>query len=149
MMADPPSELLGFDNPPECYHPLWDEEIPLGERNAAFGRWAASYFEHGQEAIASKDATLLNQRIPSSRMPTTDAMSQEELLSISDFRVGPKCDTIMTEPPFHDVHRENVHKAMFDSDPNVSKWGIQNIWHIYGDKALEYHLLCLGSGGKR
>lgn len=135
-MADPPSELLGFDNPPGCYHPLWDEEIPLGERQAAFGKWVSSYFEHSAEALSSRDATLLNQRNPSSRTPTLENMTHEELLSIRDIRVGPKCDTIMTETPFQEVHQQNLHQALFESDPNVGEWGIQNIWHIYGDKSL-------------
>ncbi|TFK38672.1 hypothetical protein BDQ12DRAFT_735341 [Crucibulum laeve] len=131
ILWDPPSHTLGIKSPPGSYVPLWDEALAPEARGPAFGVWAASYWKHGD--IFSRNFDQLEHRIPDlSKKPSTDNMTHEELLSLTDFVPGGKCETILCEPEFANVLMNQTQKALFD--PEVRKtWSRAEFWNMYSD----------------
>lgn len=131
IFSDAPSMNLGIEDPPNGYLPLWDNDLPDEARVPATAKFISGFFDHPADALATRDVSRLNYRLPYSRTPTIEKIPLEVLLSITDFEPGSKCENIISEPPFRDVHQANVDKAFFDSDSSMNKWGI-NVWCIYG-----------------
>ncbi|KAH9475299.1 hypothetical protein JR316_0012410 [Psilocybe cubensis] len=131
-IADPPFQVLGLDSPPEYYSPLWDDDIPEGDRGSAFAHWISSYFNHDMEALAQRDPSKLNKRHPSSKKPTAERMTIDELVAVTDFRPGPKCDTAFGGPGYHTAQRLNYQNALFGAAPNSRNWHLRNVVHLYG-----------------
>uniref|UniRef100_A0A8H7XP57 AB hydrolase-1 domain-containing protein n=1 Tax=Psilocybe cubensis TaxID=181762 RepID=A0A8H7XP57_PSICU len=130
--GDPPFQVLGLDSPPEYYSPLWDDDIPEGDRGSAFAHWISSYFNHDMEALAQRDPSKLNKRHPSSKKPTAERMTIDELVAVTDFRPGPKCDTAFGGPGYHTAQRLNYQNALFGAAPNSRNWHLRNVVHLYG-----------------
>ncbi|KAH9475305.1 hypothetical protein JR316_0012416 [Psilocybe cubensis] len=127
-----PSYILGIESPPGSYVPLWDYDLPEEDRGPVFGTYISSFFDHGTDVLAGHNIPLLNHRNPTPGTSTIEKMTQEEILSSTNFLVGPKCDTIVLEPPYYGTHRTNLRKALLDDISSVDKWGM-DVWHIYGD----------------
>ncbi|KAJ7780770.1 Alpha/Beta hydrolase protein [Mycena maculata] len=130
IMWDPPSQALGIASPPNAYVPLYDPEIEPAARGPAFGKWVASYFIHGD--LSTHDPDKLNYRnADPERKATYEDMPFPELLTIVDFSVGDKCDTILTEPPFAATLATLVEKALFN--PKVrAAWPNTKVAYMYG-----------------
>ncbi|KAI0359970.1 hypothetical protein OH77DRAFT_1446728 [Trametes cingulata] len=48
VLFDPPYHSLGYPPPePPLYNPLFDEELPLEDREGAFTKWVSGYYVHG------------------------------------------------------------------------------------------------------
>ncbi|KAH9475306.1 hypothetical protein JR316_0012417 [Psilocybe cubensis] len=127
-----PSYILGIDNPPGFYLPLWDYDLPEEQRGPMFSTYVSSCFDHGADVLATRDKARLNYRNPTPGTSTIDKMTQEEILSSTNFLAGPKCDTFFLEHSYYGIHRTNLRKALLDDVSSVDKWGM-NVWHIYGD----------------
>ncbi|KAJ7745424.1 hypothetical protein DFH07DRAFT_833580 [Mycena maculata] len=135
---DPPSMALGIASPPKGYLPLYDLDLPPAARGPAFGKYVESYFVHGN--LSTRDPEQLNYRdTDPSKKATFEDMPLDELLTLVDFNVGDKCDTILTQPPFAHAVAALVHKALFDpavramwKDTKVtSMFGTANAWPVY------------------
>lgn len=115
--------------PPGGYSPLSDNDIPQDARGLAFTNWVASYFKHGD--LSSRDFSQLKLReTDTSKKPTTDTISPEELSTITDFVPGPKCETTQVHIKFSSVFTNQTAKALLD--PQVREdWGRLPVWYIY------------------
>ncbi|KAF8215059.1 Alpha/Beta hydrolase protein [Mycena galopus ATCC 62051] len=130
IMWDPPSQALGIESPPNSYIPLYDQDIPSADRIPAFAKWTAEYFIHGD--LSARNPDQLNYRHPDpSRKPTFHDMPFEELLTIVDFSVGDKCDTILTQAPFASILAMSANKALFDSEIRAA-WKGTKVACMYG-----------------
>ncbi|KAK7039327.1 AB hydrolase-1 domain-containing protein [Favolaschia claudopus] len=130
IMWDPPCQALGIANPPKAYVPLYDEDLPPAARGPAFAKWVASYFVHGD--LSTHDPNQLNYRDPDLlRKATFEDTPLDEVLSIIDFTVGDKCDTIVTLSPFASVVASLVENALFA--PGIrAAWKNTKMVHMYG-----------------
>ncbi|KAI0776698.1 hypothetical protein BD413DRAFT_522025 [Trametes elegans] len=70
---DGPALILGYPYPENPYHPLFDEEIPVPERETAFALWVSGYYTHGDTPD-----TLERKKFVSDPPPTFKALTQEE-----------------------------------------------------------------------
>ena len=114
------------------YTPLSDHDIAEEARGPAFAKWVSSYFDHGD--LNSRDFSQLKQReAGTSKKPTTDTISLEELSTITDLVPGVKCDTfIIISPTFSTVLAAQTTKALFD--PQIRKdWGGNPVSFVYGE----------------
>lgn len=59
-------------------------------------------------------------------------MTTEELLSVTDFLPGPKCDTAFGGPGYHTAQRLNYQNALFGTVPNSNSWDFRSVVHLYG-----------------
>ncbi|KAF8961167.1 Alpha/Beta hydrolase protein [Flammula alnicola] len=136
ILWDPPLMALGMSYPPGAYIPLWDENIPPEGRGAVFGKWIAGYFNH--ENLASRDFSQLNlgDFDTISRTPTTEKMTHDELLSVTDFAPGPKCETPLIVPGlFTTVLADQLSRALFD--PNIrAAWGGLEVCNMYAESTV-------------
>ncbi|KAJ7128720.1 hypothetical protein C8R44DRAFT_910016 [Mycena epipterygia] len=122
-ILDPPTTL-------PTHIPLYDETIAPAARGRAFAKWAASYYLHGN--LSAHDPAQLNYRNPDpSTKATSDNMSAAELLAVTDFTVGDKCDTILVQKPFAPVVSSLVQEALFDPEIRGA-WGGTSLWHLHG-----------------
>ncbi|KAJ7477000.1 Alpha/Beta hydrolase protein [Mycena galericulata] len=130
IMWDPPSHALGIPSPPKAYVPLQDQELAPATRGPAFGRWVSSYYIHGD--LSTHDPDQLNYRdADPSKKATYEDMPIEELLTIVDFSVGDKCDSIVLEPCFASVISALVNKALFNSEIRAA-WKGTKVAYMYG-----------------
>lgn len=53
-----------------------------------------------------------------------------DMITLADFSVGGKCDTILTEPPFTSVVSAIVNKALFDPEVRAA-WGNTKVAYMY------------------
>ncbi|KAJ7276946.1 Alpha/Beta hydrolase protein [Mycena rebaudengoi] len=137
ILWDPPSQALGIEGPENPYVPLYDTAIPPAARGQAFGVWVASYFSHNLAVRDEKNLQRKPQEQPP-HPPTFHDLPIENLLAMTDFSVGDKCDTAVTEPPFRNVVDVLVDKALFRPEtreawghPRVAyMWGEANAWNV-------------------
>jgi hypothetical protein len=134
---DPPCRVLGFPKPPGGYYPLKDPDIPEDARGPAFAKWVSSYYKHGD--LSSRDFSQLKQRASegdTSKKPTTDTMPLEELLTITDFRPGTKCETFLIDSGhFFSANIKQTTKALFD--PQIREdWGGHPVWFVYCEASV-------------
>ncbi|KAF8798351.1 alpha/beta-hydrolase [Phlegmacium glaucopus] len=131
IIFDPPSQAFGVPISPVGYNPLWDDDISEDVRGATFSKWVSSYFKHGD--LSSRDFSQLAQRETDvSKAPTTDTIPLEELLTITDFVPGPKCETILAQVQFLPALKKHTAKALFDTQVRED-WGGASVWFIYGE----------------
>ncbi|KAJ6619176.1 Alpha/Beta hydrolase protein [Mycena sp. CBHHK59/15] len=137
ILWDPPSQALGIENPENAYVPLYDMTIPDDARGPAFGVWVASYFTHDLAVHDEKNLQRKPQENPPNP-PTFHDLPFDQLLAITDFSVGDKCDTIVTEPTFKGVVNAIIEKALFEPAtreasgyPKIAyMWGEANAWNV-------------------
>ncbi|KAJ6449077.1 hypothetical protein C8R45DRAFT_1114899 [Mycena sanguinolenta] len=118
--------------------PLYDTTIPDDARGQAFGVWVTSYFIHGDLTIHDEKNLQRKPHERPSHPPTFHDLPFENLLAITDFSVGPKCDTILTEPTFKAVLKKIIDSALFDpktreawGHPKMAyMWGEENPWNV-------------------
>ncbi|KAJ6483297.1 Alpha/Beta hydrolase protein [Mycena sanguinolenta] len=136
LLWDAPSQALGIEGPENPYVPLYDMTIPDGARGQAFGVWVASYFTHGD--LSLHDEKNLQRKPDEKPSPTFHDLPFESLLAITDFSVGVKCDTILTEPTFKWVVKKIIDSALLDPKTReawghpkvVYMWGTENAWKV-------------------
>jgi hypothetical protein len=127
---DPPCQALGFPIPSGGYTPLTDPDIPKDALGPAFAKWVSSYYKHGD--LSSRDFSQLKLRDgDTSKQPTTDTIPLEELLTITDFRPGAKCETFLIDSGhFFSAVIKQTMKALFD--PQIREdWGGHPVWFVY------------------
>lgn len=113
-----------------------DQAIPLDGRAAAFGRWAAGYFYHGD--LSTHDFGQIDQKgtgaagsdltRSDSKPPTTDTMSAEVLQSVTDLVAVQSPIEIMwvqKDPPA--VLMKLMQMALFDEE-------VQREWSASGTR---------------
>jgi hypothetical protein len=110
------------------------KDIPDEALGPAFAKWVSSYYKHGD--LSSRDFSQLEQREgDTSKKPTTDTMSLEELLNITDF--GPvKSETVLLESErFLTIYVKQTTKALFD--PQIREdWGKHPVWFVYCEASI-------------
>ncbi|KAJ7476999.1 hypothetical protein B0H11DRAFT_1307126 [Mycena galericulata] len=127
---EPPSYALGIPSPPKAYLPLEDQDLAPAARGPAFRRWVSSYYIHGD--LSTHDPDELNYRdADPSKKATYEDMPIEELLTIVDFSVGDKCDSIILKPCFAPVTAALVNKALFNSEIRAA-WKGTKVAYMYG-----------------
>ena len=121
--------------PSDGYIPLEDQDIPEEDRYPVFAKWVSSYYKHGD--FSSGDFSQLNQREGDpSKEPTTETIPLEELLTITDFGPGPKCETFLIESQqFSSVYMKQTTKALFN--PQIREdWGEHPVWFVYCEASI-------------
>ncbi|KAI0635835.1 alpha/beta-hydrolase [Trametes polyzona] len=78
VFLDPPYRLLGYPSAEGgLYDPLFEDDIPLEERESVFAHWVSGYFEHGSTPETLSLKTPLEH--PS---PTLSRLTPEEVASV-------------------------------------------------------------------
>jgi hypothetical protein len=111
------------------------KDIPEEERAAFFPKYVSSYYKHGD--LSSREFSQLEQVVgDTSRKPTTETMTPEELQSIIDFVPAAKCEIVFIESPsFLSLNRKQAAKAFFD--PQVREaWGGQLVSCVYCENSI-------------
>ncbi|KAF7357060.1 AB hydrolase-1 domain-containing protein [Mycena sanguinolenta] len=132
VLWDPPSQALGIEDPQNPYVPLYDMTIPDDVRGQAFGVWVASYFTHSDLIVHDPKHLQRKPNAKPSNPPTFHDLPFEDLLAITDFSVGVKCDTILTEPTFKEVVKKIIDTALFDPKTREA-WGHPKVAHMWGE----------------
>ena len=111
------------------------KDIPDEARGPAFAKWVSSYYNHGD--LSSQDFSQLKQREgDTSKKPTTDTISLEELLNIIDFGPVANCETSLLESEhFLSIYVKQTTKALFD--PQIREdWGEHPVWFVYCEASI-------------
>ena len=124
---DPPIPSLGFI--PATIQSALSEKIFV----TTFAKIVSAYYKHGN--LDSKDYSQLAQVEDPSKIPTSETMTPEELLSIIDFAPSFKCDIPLLLPTFSLALSNQMSKALVD--PQVREdWGGVPVWHIVGEHVM-------------
>ncbi|KAF7357071.1 AB hydrolase-1 domain-containing protein [Mycena sanguinolenta] len=132
ILWDLPSQALGIESPKNPYVPLYDMTIAADARGQAFGVWVASYFSHDNLTVHDQKNLQRKPNENPSRPPTFHDLSLDDLFAITDFSVGVKCDTILTEPTFKEVVKKIIDTALFDPKTREA-WGHPKVAHMWGE----------------
>jgi hypothetical protein len=130
---DSPHQPFGFPIPSGVHSHLKD--IPVEARGPAFAKWVSSYFKHGD--LSSRDFSQLEQHEGDTlKIPTTDTIPLEELLSITDFGPVANCERVLVESEhFLSICMKQMTKALFD--PQIREdWGEHPVWFVYCEATI-------------
>ena len=124
---DAPNEMLGYKTPDDV---LQMKDIPEEERGAFFLKWVSSYYKHGD--LSSRDFSQLKQlEGDTSRKPTTETISPEELQTIVDFGPSAKYEaSFLGSQSFLSIFHKQSTKALFDSEIREA-WGQHPVSCVY------------------
>ncbi|KIJ45941.1 hypothetical protein M422DRAFT_166044 [Sphaerobolus stellatus SS14] len=132
ILWDPPSAALGTLAPEVAWEPpVFDESIPLEQRNAAFVVWVSGYWNH--QNLASHDFAQINCRdhvSDSGLKPTIVSLAESQaLVSVADPTAGDKGENILV----WDFYRKIIHKIARKAflDPKIREmWSNAKFWNI-------------------
>ena len=110
------------------------KDIPEEDRAAFFPKWVSSYYKHGD--TSTRDFSQLEQlQGDTSRKPTTETISPEEIKTIIDFGPGVKYEMVFIESSFIPINHKLTMKALFD--PRIREaWGDRHVSCVYCEDSI-------------
>ena len=129
---DAPNEPLGYETPDGV---LQMKDIPEEKRATMFLKWVSSYFKHGD--LSSRDFSQLKQlEDDTSRKPTVETISPEELQTVVDFGPSVKYElAFLGSQSFLSINHKQTTKALFDSEIREA-WGQHLISCVYCEDSI-------------
>ncbi|KIJ52567.1 hypothetical protein M422DRAFT_156437 [Sphaerobolus stellatus SS14] len=156
VIYDPPHHALGFPTPAGAYNPLFDEEIPLDQRQGKFSEWVSAYYLHPASVRDSKTPfnniiNVLEQKVSETSKPPTLTRIPPADLAKGLTRVTPEvADDFLLLDQARSIHKAIRIRALFGNHnegnarlifPNVGisyVWGTESIWEaVFAMKGVQ------------